>query len=417
MSISLYVQIIRNFLCVLNALLPADSSWKWISFPTAPPPLNEVNNFEWAIGFTQAAAVFFLLISSYVCAIDGYRMISKAKKSLICVDRLSVESDAVGSAEHTILRHHLLQNYNKGYTIIYNGLADFIIGISFVFLVTNNLHLRGSSHPLPLIQALIAMEVALIYVLMMLWNTFLTSLRRSLKCRNLALKIQESQGVKLTFPKIIELASSVGFIDNLMECFLLFQPNFQMTYRRNQSLLSCLKDTLINMQTNFNQPLSLIKSSSSSSSSSCPSPSPTSTASSPTSEETMEISTQCLLETARYAGMEAMFDFLLFTLNFIAFFGYFMSLIAYYYPHAYEVTPHESMELIMVRLSLGYMTPSYADWFGNIMGDAAWGIEPIIILMRPMILQQMKKKQVTKKNASFCRFRYSLIVFLFLSIY
>lgn len=77
-----------------------------------------------------------------------------------------------------------------------------------------------------------------------------------------------------------------------------------------------------------------------------------------------------------------------FVLNFIAFYGYLLGIIAYYYPDGVE-------NYYTGLIKLG-MTSSDADWYGNFVGDFMWTIEPLIIIASPSILAKFSPKPKIK---------------------
>ena len=62
-------------------------------------------------------------------------------------------------------------------------------------------------------------------------------------------------------------------------------------------------------------------------------------------------------------------------LNFMAGYGYMMGILAYYFP----VAKGQTLPLWLQVLFLG-LSPARADWWGNLVGDAAWTIEPMVML-------------------------------------
>jgi hypothetical protein len=73
-----------------------------------------------------------------------------------------------------------------------------------------------------------------------------------------------------------------------------------------------------------------------------------------------------------------------FVLNFIAFYGYLMGIVAFYYP---DDTAQPRLVQIM---KFGYGN-AMADWTGNFAGDLMWTIEPIVILTSPIYLSYLKQ--------------------------
>lgn len=95
------------------------------------------------------------------------------------------------------------------------------------------------------------------------------------------------------------------------------------------------------------------------------------------------------LETSIHANrMEGYREFLYFVLNFVAFYGYLMAPVTFYF----ENEEHQSF---LVQLSKLFYSNADADWTGNFAGDFCWTVEPIVILFSPAMIaftQPQKKK-------------------------
>ena len=76
-------------------------------------------------------------------------------------------------------------------------------------------------------------------------------------------------------------------------------------------------------------------------------------------------------------------EFLYFVLNFIAFYGYLMGIITFYYPD------DDFQPTWVTQMKFGYDN-NFADWSGNFAGDLMWTIEPMIILASPFYLSRMQ---------------------------
>jgi hypothetical protein len=69
---------------------------------------------------------------------------------------------------------------SRAVTRLISGLCDAAVGVSFVFLALSNMHIRGSTHPKPVIDALIVMQICLLFSLhLMLASLFLRNGRLS----------------------------------------------------------------------------------------------------------------------------------------------------------------------------------------------------------------------------------------------
>jgi hypothetical protein len=87
--------------------------------------------------------------------------------------------------------------------------------------------------------------------------------------------------------------------------------------------------------------------------------------------------------------MEGYRELFYFVLNFIAFYGYLMGIVVFYFED-------DAVQAYHVRsIKFGYDN-ELADWHGNFAGDLMWTIEPIVILSSPFLVAFMKppKKKV-----------------------
>jgi hypothetical protein len=89
-------------------------------------------------------------------------------------------------------------------------------------------------------------------------------------------------------------------------------------------------------------------------------------------------------------------EFLFFVLNFIAFYGYLMAIVCFYYPD------DTAQPKYVQQMKFGYPN-EIVDWSGNFAGDLMWTIEPMVTLGSPVLLgymQQAKASSVEGKNSA-----------------
>mmetsp|Transcript_14989 Transcript_14989/g.35797 ORF Transcript_14989/g.35797 Transcript_14989/m.35797 type:complete len:413 (-) Transcript_14989:225-1463(-) len=86
------------------------------------------------------------------------------------------------------------------------------------------------------------------------------------------------------------------------------------------------------------------------------------------------------------------FEYIYFVLNFIAFYGYMLGVLTYYFDDDYLEGTYTG------SLRFGYNNAS-ADWGGNFAGDAMWTVEPIFILSTPMLLGWVQPKKAAGVKA------------------
>lgn len=400
MSISLYVQLIRNFLCVWKTFLPTTSSFRLLAFPTASSPLNAVNCIEFFIALTQGSAVILNFISCYINIIKGLGEVFRTNRLKASLDQLSVFGASQSSVEYTLLRHSLEDGHSKGYHNIRVGIAEFFLGGVFAFLAANSLHIHGPSHPLPLIQALIVMEIALVYFLYSMIKQMIfdmSTYRRLQLLRNMIesnhMKVQDKNkdekskdktkekdhtdsNKKIGNRRVLLSATECGFVHNLMVPFQhIIAPSFAFksynmmpSAHQAQVLRNDLRDIhnllLSSDDQNTHVNTSMITTTSSLS--------------------------EVLNRIDRYS-QECVFDLSLtmvcFVLNGLAGYGYLLGILAYYYPKA-SLDSNNVIEMV-VKMLMWNMSASTAEYVGNLVGDVAWTIEPVVVLLVPLVKDVM----------------------------
>eukprot|EP01039_Chlorochromonas_danica_P011442 gene11442-12794_t len=434
---STYIAFIRNFACVLNSLLPADNTLRHLALPKAPAPLNEVSIIELIIAVTQFAAVGFNLVASYVDSIHGYREYQRSHRLLVGLDRLSVTGGPSGSVEYTVLRHRIQCDQFNGSMRFFVGLGEFFIGCAYLFLMANSLHLRGPTHPTPLINALIVMEIALAYILLTMWRAFLSKIVLSLKARHLAIKLQQLPVGQVNPQKVVELAADSGYLDNLMDICPILDPTFRLTYSTTQSLLIGLRNDLCTIHDLIHiEPVGSEKSNSSGLQKtgkggdsegkdifgevrsidvakprlSSSSPSTSTSTSADNSNKTATVSNtftanQCeeliqrLHNQSQQQLYQAFMAFIYFALNLIAAYGYMLCCLAFYFPQA-SLDSAQTSDYIASMLMFN-LPNSDADWYGNFVGDLCWTIEPFLILfVDPWLSKYFSQSSRDKKTAA-----------------
>mmetsp|Transcript_14634 Transcript_14634/g.40667 ORF Transcript_14634/g.40667 Transcript_14634/m.40667 type:complete len:402 (-) Transcript_14634:331-1536(-) len=85
-------------------------------------------------------------------------------------------------------------------------------------------------------------------------------------------------------------------------------------------------------------------------------------------------------------------EFLYLVLNSIAFYGYLMAIVCFYYPD-------DEFQPGWIRsMKFGYEN-NFADWSGNFAGDLMWTIEPMVILGSPYYLASLTTSATTTSTA------------------
>jgi hypothetical protein len=185
-------QLVRNFLCVVETLLPVDHYLRHPAFPTASQKtvlsydinVKDITYLRWFIMITQFMAASFNIKSGITGVIRGLKdyYLLHAWKAAVA-KRFHVDKterlDILGfrnPPEQKVLQDGLEESSNMATRKVIGGFCELTIGISFLFLAGNSAHYFDKDQE-PVIQALIAMEIALLYFLILMICDLLKSQR------------------------------------------------------------------------------------------------------------------------------------------------------------------------------------------------------------------------------------------------
>merc|ERR1711862_398092 len=110
-----------------------------------------------------------------------------------------------------------------------------------------------------------------------------------------------------------------------------------------------------------------------------------------TNNPKIEAAISPLLASADRLQFEGCRELLYFLLNFIAFYGYMLYILVYYFDD-------ESLQPTGIKKLQFGMSNSDADWYGNFAGDFAWTIEPLVVLFSPVLLEKLGPTQMAKSK-------------------
>jgi hypothetical protein len=385
MSLSTKTAFFRNFFCVAKTFLPPTSLLSVKPFKAAPFPFNEVSTLEFMIAITQFMAVVFNIVSSYDNLILGVREYLRARKASLVVDRITVQGESWG-VEQTILRHNLKENLQNGIRQALVGCADFLVGCAFIFLMANSLHLRAASHPVPVYQALITVEIALSYYLVVMGRGVLSKLKDGLKFQELRKLLLHSANSPVTHRNLLDLSCEAGFLDNLMQFYNFVNPNFTPSYRRKPAMVDGIKEDLGEIAKFFSEEV-------------VTEPATETSVAKVSKVPRSSVVDSAFLENLHVASRrsfaEATVGFVVLALNALAGYGYLMAIFAFFFPNAYATASTPSKDTIAHSLARSVMLNlphSSADWWGNLLGDMAWTIEPLVCLVKPALISLLVYK-------------------------
>lgn len=395
MSLGTWVQLIRNFLCVTKTLSPTTIFYMQSPFPTAIFPINNIRLIEFLIAVTQLVPVFLLIRSSFSSFSSGRKDYYHYQKLLKFMDQLSIEGGTRGCVEYTILRQSISRDIQAARTRQLCGIWEFVIGCSFIFLVQNSLHLHGPTHPAPLFFALLAMEIGLLYFLTLMWNGYKDQYNSKFKLESLLSKLQDLlkklkeaktlMQQDFTELRMLQIASDIGYIDNLIDIYKVLDLEFPFRYRTTPLPIEGVRADLgqIHIFLDY-KPIELANDSS--------------LEKDKVKEEKLikalienkiNLLSDRLLYLQETCRVESLIQFALFAVNFIAFYGYMMAVLSFFFPNA-SMAEDSSYSEYFAKLWMLGLSNDAAMYYGVLAGDIAWTVEPLLVLFIFPIMRQQK---------------------------
>jgi hypothetical protein len=363
------VQFVRNALCCCKDLhLFANTKLQdpthTAEYYNFPPPLDKTTPLELLISTTQL----------YACAsttLSGYRLIMESGYGKL--RRISQlmhihESQSKHSLADKLVMSSLLEAQAAARKSMFIGFNVISIGISFFWLFANSLHVTETDWiggVFGLIQALTIMEACLVPLLYYMLQDGYSLLSKANRLQALVGKLQSGSVVESD----LTVETYQWIVTNG------WTPFWTLDYGPVEPLPDQVTETK-----SVNEEVQKL-----------------STTLNAITSKKKDMSTVLTNAAARLESevsmlrMEGYREFLYFLINWIAFYGYLLGIIVYYYDED-EFTPTH-----VWHLKAG-MKNEDADWYGNFAGDLMWTIEPIIILGSPFLLTWLKPTSIKVKK-------------------
>lgn len=365
------VQFLRNTLCCCKDLHLFGNTFLHDPQHTAlfydfPEPMNKTTPLELLICVTQLYAFFSTTRS-------GYRLIMESGYGkLRRINRLIEMCPNSTSLSNKIVNESLTNERQAAHRSIFIGVNVLFIGFSFFWLFANSLHVTETDWigGLPaLIHALTVMEISLVPLLYFMIEDGFGQLAKSKRMEKLVLVLRRGGAVaeealnSEAYSWIVADGYPNGWTPFWLNDHGAFEPlPDETTETKNLTKEISMLNTTLDAITGKAKGTKM-------------------------EQDAVTLALQKtavrLEEEVPVLRMEGYREFFYFILNLIAFYGYLLGVVVYYYDK-------EDFQPSAVRgLKLG-MTNADADWHGNFAGDLMWTIEPIVVLSSPTIMDWMK---------------------------
>ena len=380
------VQLIRNGLCCIKDLDLLRESLPFLYDPDVtrtylgglPEPMDKTTPLEVFISVCQLYA-----FSS--CTRSGWSMLTSSYGKFQRIDRLIKTRGPFQTDADRLVNASLIKEGKYALRFMFVGLQVALIGISFFWLSANSWHISETDWiggVQALMHALTVAEIALLVLLYYMWKDAGEQWAKASRMARLAINLEEGNltAKQVGLPSFEALTGWLPFWDAGVSPYapipdpkeeeLLMEKEVALVAKSLREIVGASsvaknkKDDDKGKATKEEEDARKLRQ----------------------QEKAKE-----LREAIRVTRMEAVREYLYFVLNFIAFYGYMLSIVAYYFND--EDTKHFSVRYMMFHLE-----SHAADWHGNFAGDLMWTIEPVVILGSPALLSMMKPKPKKLKS-------------------
>ncbi|EED95264.1 predicted protein [Thalassiosira pseudonana CCMP1335] len=372
------VQFTRNALCTLKNFNILSDTFLYDANVTAhyytfPEPLNQTTPLEVLISITQFYA--FITVSA-----AGYKMMTTSGVlKLQLINRLlnisakkeadndnskkkgkKEEAKAKAASEATARRlvaESLLKEGDAAARSFFIGFNVLAIGLSFFWLTANSYHVTSTDWIggiQGLIHALTVAEVCLLVMLYYMVKDGAASIRRSFQMKQFASDITPSEVGNVTVEQYSWLVDgwSPFWAEGSSGSAMDVAAEEKMLEKEEEAVASRLGALSKNVGPDI---------------------------------------APRIRHESRIALFEGYREYVYLVLNFFAFYGYFASILVFYFDD-------ESKQPEYIRALLLQLPNADADWLGNAVGDFMWTVEPILILGSPLIVKSMSSKKKESKE-------------------
>jgi hypothetical protein len=374
------VQFLRNAMCCCKDLHLFGDTVLHESKHTAllydfPEPMNKTTPLELLICVTQLYAFVSTTLSGYRLIMkSGYGKLRRINQLQLINSKLHTKSTTL---PERIVNERLVEERQAARRSIFIGINVFFIGGSFFWLFANSLHVTETDWigGLPgLIHALTVMEVCLVPLLYFMMEDGFGQLAKSKRMKKLVAVLRRGDRV----PDDALNAEAYSWIvadgyPNGWNPFWVHEFDALLDPLPDEvSETKKLNDEITMLNTTLEAITGKTKGTVNKDQESALS-------------LALEKTAAHLEEEVPVLRMEGYREFFYFVLNFIAFYGYLLGVVVFYYDK-------EDFQPTYVRELKFRMTNADADWHGNFAGDLMWTIEPIVILGSPMLMGWTKSK-------------------------
>jgi hypothetical protein len=355
------VQLIRNGLCCIKDLGLLQSSVLWDASYTAtyydfPEPLNKATPLEVLISLAQLYAFFST-------STQGWKMLTSSYGKIGRINRLIDARGPVKTEANRLVNASLIKEMKFAIRSLFIGTLVMFIGLSFPWLVGNSWHVTETEWIggiQALINALTVMEVCLLPLLYYMWKDAGEQFAKAARMELLASSMKKGalKPEDMGLSSFEALSNWVPFWDAGVGLFE--EVDSTKEEKLMEQEVAKVEETLKGIVGKKGDDKK--------------------------NDSDWDAKAAELLASVSRTRLEGYREYVYLVLNSIAFYGYLVGIVVYYWEDELKQPAWIQQGLLMG------MNNTHADWHGNFAGDLMWTIEPVIIMGSPILFSLMKPK-------------------------
>jgi hypothetical protein len=360
------VQLLRNAMCCVKDLKLLQTTLLWdpnytMQYYDFPAPLNQTTPLEALISVTQAIACYSTTRQGYKMLVTSWGKIRRIERLLDVRGPMKTDADRLVNASLVKESMFALRSLFIGFNVL-------CIGICFFWLVGNSWHVTETDWIggiQAVIHALTVMEVCLLPLLYFMWKDAVEQFSKAIRMELLASKMKKGE-LSTHAMGLSSFEALTGWLPFWDAGVGLFEGPLDPIKEEKDMAQEVAKveedlKALVGKKGDGEKEVKVRK-------------------------QRLQEKADELLASVAVTRWEGYREYVYFVLNCVAFYGYLVGIVVYYWDDELK-----QPAWIQNYLLLG-MNNTLADWHGNFAGDIMWTIEPVIILGSPALFNRMRPK-------------------------
>ena len=362
------VQLVRNALCCVKDLNLLNDTWLYDTDVTAqyydfPEPMNKTTPLEAIISVAQFYVVWSGVPGSWTLFWTSYGKLKRIYRLIAATETATCDADRLINAS-------LIREAKMALRSMFVGFNVLFISLAFVWMTANSWHLTETNifgGIVGLIHALTVMNVGLVPLVYYMYKDAKEQFSRCARMKLLAIRLESGKATEsdMGLTTVHALSGWQPFWDSGVGLFeRVDEENETKLLAGEKVRLQQVLDDILGENAGKKDR---------------------------SAEDVQKQKAAELRSIQRSTQLEGYREYFYFMANSIALYGYSACVVVYYWPD-------ELQQPDWLRLGLLNLSNRDADWHGNFSGDLMWTIEPLVVLLSPMFIRSIGKKETKTKT-------------------